>query len=116
MTVSMEREGRETLDGVASGDCARRLVDAGANVVGINCLQRPAQMLRCAIAMREATPAPVCCQPSAWHSWGADSTAETPDAFAEFARAGIAARISYLGSCCGAGPEHVGAMAVALGK
>lgn len=40
VTVSMEREGRETLDGVASGDCARRLVDAGANVVGINCLQR----------------------------------------------------------------------------
>jgi|TARA_Y100001934_G_C12268825_1_gene733796 hypothetical protein len=34
----MEREGRETLDGVASGDCARRLVDAGAKVVGINCL------------------------------------------------------------------------------
>ena len=44
------------------------------------------------------------------------STAETPDAFAKFARAGIAARIGYLGSCCGAGPEHVGAMAAALGK
>ena len=73
-------------------------------------------MQRCAIAMREASPVPVYCQPSAWHSWWADSTAETPDAFAEFARAGIAARISYLGSCCGAGPEHVGAMAVALGK
>ena len=73
-------------------------------------------MLRCAIAMREATPAPVCGQPSAWHSWWADSTAETPDACAEFARAGIAAGIGYLGSCCGAGPEHVGAMAAALGK
>ena len=30
--------------------------------------------------------------------------------------AGIAAGIGYLGSCCGAGPEHVGAMAAALGK
>ena len=116
VTVSMEREGRATLDGVAPGDCARRLVDAGADVVGINCLQRPAEMLRCAVEMREAARAPVCCQPSAWHSWWADSTPVAPEAFGEFARAGMAAGIGYLGSCCGAGPEHVRAMASAMGK
>ena len=39
-----------------------------------------------------------------------------PNVFAEFAKAGMATGISYLGSCCGAGPEHVRAMAAAMGK
>ena len=116
VTVSMEREGRMTLDGFGPGECAARLVDAGADVVGINCLQRPAEILRSAAAMRKSVEVPICCQPSAWHSWWSNSRSEEPENFAEFARAGMAAGIGYLGSCCGAGPEHVRAMAEAMGK
>lgn len=115
-TVSLEGKGGATLDGFSPAECARRLVDAGADVVGTNCLLRPGEMLRCASEMRRAVSAPVCCQPSAWHSWWPDQTPASPARFAEFAREGVAADIRYLGSCCGAGPEHVRAMAEAMGK
>ena len=116
VTVSMEREGRMTLDGFGPGECAARLVDAGADVVGINCLQRPAEILRSVAAMRNSVGVPICCQPSAWHSWWSNSKSEQPEDFAEFARAGMAAGIGYLGSCFWTGPEHVRAMAAAMGK
>ena len=116
VTVSLEDRGRRTLDGISPGDCARRLVDAGADVVGVNCLQRPEEMLPCAVEMREAVEAPVCCQPSAWHSWWPDPEAVTPEGFAAFAQAGMEADIRFLGACCGAGPDHVRAMAEAMGK
>ncbi len=116
VTVSLEDRGRRTLDGISPGDCARRLVDAGADVVGVNCLQRPEEMLPCAVEMREAVEAPVCCQPSAWHSWWPDPEAVTPEGFAAFAQAGMEADIRFLGACCGAGSDHVRAMAEAMGK
>ena len=116
VTVSLEDKGRRTLDGISPGDCARRLVDAGADVVGVNCLQRPEEMLPGAVEMREAVDAPVCCQPSAWHSWWPDPEAVTPEGFAAFAQAGMEADIRFLGACCGAGPDHVRAMAEAMGK
>lgn len=115
-TVSLEGKGGKTLDGVSPGECARRLVDAGADVVGTNCLLRPGEMLGYAAQMRQAVSAPICCQPSAWHSWWPDPTPASPARFAEFAKEGVAADIRYLGSCCGAGPEHVRAMAEAMGK
>ncbi|MSS70751.1 MAG: hypothetical protein EXS64_04595 [Candidatus Latescibacteria bacterium] len=77
---------------------------------------RPGEMLACAAEMRQAVRAPVCCQPSAWHSWWPDPTPASPARFAAFAKEGMAADIRYLGSCCGAGPEHVRQMAEAMGK
>ncbi len=115
-TVSMEGEGGTTLEGLSGAECARRLVDAGADVVGVNCLQRPGEMLSCAVDMRRAVDAPVCCQPSAWHSWWSDSTPVPPERFAGFAKEAMAADVRYLGCCCGAGPGHVRAMAEAMGK
>lgn len=109
-------EDGKTFDGFSPAECARRLVDAGADVVGVNCLQRPRGRLAHAIEMRRAVDAPICCQPSAWHTWWADSTPASPQDFAEFVREGVAADIRYLGACCGAGPEHIRAMAEALGK
>jgi methionine synthase I (cobalamin-dependent) len=91
-------------------------VDAGSDVVGTNCLLRPGEMLGYAVQMRQAVDAPVCCQPSAWHSWWPDATPVSPARFAEFAKEGVAKDIRFLGSCCGAGPEHVRAMAEAMGK
>ncbi len=116
VTVSMEGTGNaETFDGISPAECARQLADAGADVVGLNCICPPAAMLDFATRMRRAVDIPVCCQPSAWHSWW-DRPAATKAQFARFAMDAMEADIRYLGSCCGAGPEHVRAMAEAMGK
>lgn len=116
VTVSMEGTGNaETFDGFSPAECARQLADAGADVVGLNCICPPAEMLDFATRMRRAVDIPVCCQPSAWHSWW-DRPAATNAQFARFAMDAVKADIRYLGSCCGAGPEHVRAMAEAMGK
>lgn len=116
VTVSMEGTGNaETFDGISPAECARQLADAGADVVGLNCICPPAAMLDFATRMRRAVDIPVCCQPSAWHSWW-DRPAATKAQFARFAMDAMKADIRYLGSCCGAGPEHVRAMAEAMGK
>lgn len=115
-TLSMEGEGGKTLDGFSPAECAKRLADAGSDVVGVNCLYRPPEMLGYAKAMRQAVNIPICCQPSAWHSWWPDPTPVTPAEYARFAKEGMAADIRYLGACCGAGPEHIRAMAEAMGK
>lgn len=116
VTVSMEGTGNaETFDGFSPAECAGQLADAGADVVGLNCICPPAALLDFATRMRRAVDIPVCCQPSAWHSWW-DRPAATNAQFARFATDAMDADIRYLGSCCGAGPEHVRAMAEAMGK
>jgi len=81
----------------------------------VNCICPPQDMLAAARHMRGAVDVPICCQPSAWHSWWGKPAVE-PEAFGAFAQDAAEADIRYLGSCCGAGPEHVRAMAGALGK
>ena len=116
VTVSMEGKGyANTFDGFSPAECARQLADAGADVVGLNCICPPTDMLEFASRMRRTVDVPVCCQPSAWHSWWERPSA-TAAQFARFARDAMAADIRYLGSCCGAGPEHVRAMALEMGK
>lgn len=115
-TVSLEAEGGRTRDGFGAAECARRLVEAGADVVGVNCLWAPEKQIEYAAEMVVAVEVPICCQPSAWHSWWDPGDPLSPAVFAEFAERGMEAGIRYLGSCCGAGPEHVRAMAEVMGK
>lgn len=115
-TVSMEGEGGRTADGCTPAECAQRLAGAGAAVVGVNCLWPPEKMLDYAIQMRQAVEVPICCQPSAWHSWWSPAAPVPPARFAQFAQRAVEADIRYVGSCCGAEPEHVRAMARAMGK
>ena len=115
VTVSMEGKDGKTFDGHDAAECARRLSDAGVDVLGVNCIHPPSRQLTYATEMRSVVDLPVCCQPSAWHSWWGEEMV-TPKAFGEFAQTGIEEEIRYLGSCCGAGPDHVRAMAKAMGK
>ena len=116
VTVSFADEGRLTRDGAGPAECARRLEAAGAHVVGVNCLWPPDRQLECARQMRAAVDVPVCCQPSAWHSWWSSPGAAGPETFARFAGRAAAAGVRYVGACCGAGPGHIRAMARALGR
>ncbi len=113
-SVSMEGEEGKTLDGFAADECARRMVDAGADVVGVNCLWAPDKMLDYAVAMRGAVDVPICCQPSAWHSWWSPGDPVPPMRFAQFVQEAVREDIRFIGACCGAGPEHIEAMAQAM--
>jgi betaine-homocysteine S-methyltransferase len=117
-------------DGHTPGECARALRDAGADIVGVNCLRNPNQILPIAEEMRRAVAGFVGCQATAYRTPPdvADFTATKEFPFEtelltlsrrEMGRYAAQARalgINYVGSCCGSIPVHVREMARALGK
>lgn len=130
VTMSFEQPVPRSYEGDTPAECAKRLRDAGADVVGVNCLNGPGQQLPIAIEMRGAVDGPVAAQPVAYRT-----TADHPDftstpnfpyeldpiqlsrqEMAEFARSAREAGIDYVGSCCGSVQAHVRAMAKALDK
>jgi betaine-homocysteine S-methyltransferase len=129
ITMSFEKEGR-AYEGASPADCATRLRDAGADVVGINCLRDPERTLPLAAEMRAAVDGFVAVQPVAFRTREEqpDFTADPSFPFAldplqlprqamgAFAVKARALGIDYIGSCCGSVAAHVKAMAQALGK
>jgi betaine-homocysteine S-methyltransferase len=130
-TMSFEHVEPLTYEGDTPGEAAKRLIDAGADIVGVNCLNGPDQQLPIALQMREATTDGfVAAQPVAYRT-----TADAPDftagprfpyeldplqlsrlEMADYARKAAEGGVNYIGSCCGAIQAHVRAMAKALGK
>ena len=55
-TMCFEQPQPRSYEGDSPADCARKLVDAGADIVGVNCLNGPEQQLRIAIEMRGRLP------------------------------------------------------------
>jgi betaine-homocysteine S-methyltransferase len=117
-------------EGRTPGECARALRDAGADIVGVNCLRNPLHLLPIASEMRRAVTGPVACQPTAYRT-----PPDTPDftatkefpyetetlvlsrrAMGAYAAEAKSLGINYIGSCCGSMPVHVREMARALGK
>src|ERR671919_2157566 len=129
VTMSFEQEPR-SYEGDPPGDCAKRLRDAGADVVGVNCLRSPEHTLPIAAEMRAAVDGFVAAQPVAYRTTDdqPDFTASAAFPFAldplqlpRQAMGAFAAKardlgIEYIGSCCGSVAGHVKAMAQALGK
>ncbi len=130
VTMSFEQPEPRAYEGDDPGACARKLADAGADIVGVNCLNGPEQQLPIAVQMRAATDAYVAAQPVAYRT-----TAERPDFTAwpnfpyalspmqlsrgEMAAFAVQARdagLNVIGSCCGSVAEHVRAMGKAIGK
>lgn len=125
----------KTLDGVVLEEAFQRLVDAGADIVGINCFRDPVRMLPLAERLRQAVSGYVATQPV-----GFRCTDDRPyfqiqqfegrvafplelDPFmlarTEMADYAVRARdmgVNYIGACCGTGPHHIRAMAEALGR
>jgi betaine-homocysteine S-methyltransferase len=122
-------------------DACKRLADAGADVVGLNCIRGPATMLPLLTEIRAAIKTPMAALPvpyrtddshpsfqslrdASWHGdWGDRPFPVALDPFtcnrfeiAEFGRQAAAMGIRYLGVCCGAGPHHIRALAEAVGK
>jgi betaine-homocysteine S-methyltransferase len=132
ITMSFETLPARVYEGDAPGEAAKKLADAGADVVGVNCLNGPTQQLPIAREMVAALggAVPVASQPVAYATTeAAPDFTSTPDFpysltpmtlargdLAAFAAAARDAGVRYIGSCCGSVAEHVRAMAKVLGK
>lgn len=129
VTVSFEEKPVST-DGKTPGDCAKALVDAGADIVGINCLRGPELTLPLMEEVRAAVPGFVACQPVAYRTPNDHPDFTSLPAFPyeldpyqltrrEMAQYALRARdmgVNYIGACCGAVAIHIREMARALGK
>jgi betaine-homocysteine S-methyltransferase len=129
VTMSFENED-VTPDGKSAADCARSLVDAGADIVGLNCLRSPEYTLPLAAEMRRAVKAYIACQPVAYRTTHDHRDFTSLPAFpdqldpyqlsrhemADYATKARDLGVNYIGACCGAVASHIREMARALGK
>jgi betaine-homocysteine S-methyltransferase len=129
VTLSYEQN-PHTYEGDTPADGARKLADAGAEIVGVNCLRNPEYTLPLMKEMRAATSAYIACQPAAYHTpqdhVDFTSLPEFPTLLdplqlnrkemAEYATKAREMGINYIGACCGAVASHIREMAFALGK
>ncbi len=140
ITMSVHRK-PETREGWTLGDCCKRLEDAGADVVGVNCARGPATMIPLLKEIRDAVSVHVAALPVPYRTTEQQPTFQSlrdpacgclprempfPEALdpftcnryeiAEFAKNAYALGVNYLGVCCGASPHHIRSMAEALGK
>ncbi len=129
VTMSFEAD-PHCYEGFDPTECARKLQDAGADIVGINCLRNPRHTLPLMEAMRKGVSGYLACQPAAYHTPDDKpdftSLPEFPLALdrlqwnrgemGEYAAKAHKLGINYIGSCCGSVASHVREMARALGK
>lgn len=126
------RDAEVTREGYSPAETAQRLVDLGADVVGVNCMRPWSTMRPLMYQVRNAVKVPTCAQPTAYelepgevfnrplsvgNLWTeVEPRVVTRFAMAEYAAEAKAMGIGLIGSCCGSLPFHVRAMAEALGK
>ena len=140
ITVGIHRE-LSTPDGYSPADCCKRLEDAGADVVGLNCMRGPATMLPLLSDVCKAVSVPVAALPVPYRTSEDQPTFISlkdlsctciPDdrpfptalepltcnryEIAEFTRAALELGVRYLGLCCGGAPHMIRAMAEAMGR
>jgi betaine-homocysteine S-methyltransferase len=131
----------ETREGWTPEDACRRLEDAGADVVGLNCIRGPQTMLPLLERVRAACEGHIAALPVPYRTTDAEPSFQSltdpgcdcipgnrpfPTALdpfvcnryelGEFAAAASELGVTYLGVCCGAAPHHIRAVAEALGR
>jgi betaine-homocysteine S-methyltransferase len=140
ITLSVHREA-VTRDGWSPEDACKRLEEAGADVVGLNCARGPQTMLPLIERIRAAVSCHVAALPVPYRTTETEPTFQSlhdPDytdfpngrpfptaldpftcnryEIADFTRRAQELDVRYLGVCCGAGPHHIRAVAEALGR
>ncbi|MDQ6849812.1 MAG: homocysteine S-methyltransferase family protein [Actinomycetota bacterium] len=131
----------ETREQWTPAEACRRLEQAGADVVGLNCIRGPRTMLPMLEEIRAAVQGHVAALPVPYRTspeqpsfqslhdhesdrlpggrsfpTGLDPFACSRYEIADFAQSAHALGVNYLGVCCGAGPHHIRSMAEALGR
>jgi methionine synthase / methylenetetrahydrofolate reductase(NADPH) len=117
VTATFTQDDR-TMLGSTPQTVAARLAELGADAIGVNCGQGPAQVLRVVRAMRpSAADVPLVARPNAG---GPQSVGgrflypATPQYVAGAAAALFVEGARLLGGCCGTGPAHIEEIASAL--
>ena len=115
--ATFTRDDRTPL-GSTPEEVAARLTALGADAIGVNCGEGPAQILRIARAMVAAADGtPVTARPNAGgpaRAAGRVVYPATPAYVAEHAAMAVDEGVAVVGGCCGTGPEHTAAIAAAL--
>ncbi|MBT8446180.1 MAG: homocysteine S-methyltransferase family protein [Gammaproteobacteria bacterium] len=140
ITLAVPREG-VLWDGFSPEAACAALAAQGATVVGVNCFRGPATMLPIVERVRARVDCHVAALPVPYRTSAAEPTFQSltdPDCdcvpdrrpfptaldplrcnryeIAAFATAAAALGVQYLGVCCGGGPDHIRAIAEALGR
>ena len=140
ITLAIHQE-PQTRDGWTPEDACKRLEDAGAAVVGLNCIRGPRTMLPLLERIRNTVRGHVAALPVPYRTTEEQPSFQSlrdPDCdclpgdrpfptaldpftcnryeLAEFGKNAYARGIRYLGVCCGAGPHHIRSLAEALGR
>jgi len=130
-----------TREGWDVAEACRKLEQAGADVVGLNCARGPKTMLPLLEKIVRAVKCPVAALPVPYRTTAKEPNFQSlsdPDCdclprekpfptaldpftcnrfeIADFTRRAYELGVRYLGVCCGAGPHHIRAMAEALGR
>jgi betaine-homocysteine S-methyltransferase len=132
----------ETREGWSPADACARIAEAGADVVGLNCIRGPRTMLPLIEQIRAAVDVHVAALPVPYRTTEAEPSFQSltdPDCdcipgdgrpfptsldpfytnrheIAQFSRDAHALGVNYLGVCCGAAPHFIRSMAEALGR
>lgn len=102
----------KTADGVGGAEVGRRLVEAGADVVGANCAEGPRELYDVAEALIGCGK-PVAIIPNAGYPKVVDGRMiymATPEYFGVYARRFLKLGVQIVGGCCGTTPDHVRSM------
>jgi len=129
VTISFE-QAEHTYEGHNAADAAKALIDAGADIVGMNCLRPPEHTLPFMEQMRQAVSGNLACQPVAYNTpkdkpdftslpefpVSLDPLQMTRQAMGAYALRARDMGINYIGACCGSTASHIREMARVLGK
>jgi betaine-homocysteine S-methyltransferase len=137
VTFAVHRE-LSLRDGSSPQDACRQMEQAGASVVGLNCIRGPLTMLPLLGPIRAAVSCPVAALPVPYRTTASEPSMQalrdparggaqafptgldpftcTRQELGEFAAAALDLGVRYLGVCCGAAPHHIRAVAEAAGK
>src|SRR5204863_9428391 len=109
-SMTFTRDDR-TVFGDAPREVANALVEAAADVIGVNCSGGPSQLARIAQIMRAVEPdAPISVMPNAGFPetvGGRVMYPATPEYFGDYAIAFRDIGVSVIGGCCGTTPDHI---------
>ena len=129
VTMSYEAD-PHTYEGDTPAEAAAKLADAGADVVGINCLRNWETIQPLMQQVRDAVDTPLACQPVAYRTpkdkpdftslpefpFALDPLQLSRQEMAAYALVANDMGVDFIGGCCGTVSSHIREMARALGK
>ncbi len=120
MAFTTETKGGRTIMGNTAVECATKLTDAGADVIGVNCGDlNPSQMAMVVSVLKSATLLPILAQPNAGKPKLVNNRTlfdMDPKDFATGIAKCLHAGAHLVGGCCGTTPEHIRTLANLLNE